>query len=77
MLPYANLTSMYNYRPMKKMIEIGVVTPPSLFGEEEYFEKKRRDTNAICYSLNTEYYEINIGKIEEIVGAKLLPIFEK
>lgn len=32
MLPYANLTSMYNYRPLKKLIEIGVVTPPTLFG---------------------------------------------
>jgi hypothetical protein len=51
MLPYANLTTMYNFRPMKKMIEIGVVTPFSLFGDEEFGVKKQRDTNAICSSL--------------------------
>lgn len=51
MLPYANLTTMYNFRPMKKTIEIGVVTPFSLFGEEEYSLRKTRDTNAMCSSL--------------------------
>lgn len=59
------------------MIEIGVVTPFSLFGEEEYCEKKARDTNAMCFSLSSEYYEISVRKLEEIIGNKLLPIFEK
>lgn len=31
-LPYANLKNMYNYRPMKKNIEIGLINPICLFG---------------------------------------------
>lgn len=62
-LPYANLTSMYNFRPAKKSIQIGVVTPICLFGEEEYFDRRPRDTSAVCSSLEVEYYEISIKKL--------------
>ena len=41
-LPFANLTSLYNYRPMKKLIEIGVVSSFGLFGEEEVVFKTAR-----------------------------------
>lgn len=31
-LPYANLTGLYNFRPVNKLIEIGVLSPVCLFG---------------------------------------------
>jgi len=33
-LPFANLTALYNYRPLKKNIEIAVVSSFGLLGEE-------------------------------------------
>jgi len=33
-LPFANFTTLYNYRPIKKMVEIGVISSFGLFGEE-------------------------------------------
>ena len=41
-LPYADLTTLYNYRPMKKVLEIGVLSPFCIFGEEEHIEDKIR-----------------------------------
>lgn len=32
-LPYADLTTLYNYRPMKKTLDIGVLSPFCIFGE--------------------------------------------
>lgn len=32
-LPYANLTSLYNYRPVKKSIDMGLISSFGLFGE--------------------------------------------
>ena len=31
-LPFANFTTLYNYRPVKKMIEIGIISNFGLFG---------------------------------------------
>ena len=50
-LPYADLSKMYNFQPNKKVIDIGVVNPFCLFGEEEYLMEHARDTNAQCNSI--------------------------
>lgn len=75
MLPYADLRNLYNYQPKKKNIEIGILSPFCLFGEEEHLEKKNRETDAICSSLEVVYYEINLRRIEEILGIKHFPAF--
>ena len=62
-LPYANLSKMYNFQPNKKIVDIGVVTPFCMFGEEEYLNVHERDTNAQCISIDCEYYELNIRKL--------------
>lgn len=41
-LPFANFTTLYNYRPIKKNIEIGVISSFGLFGEEEVVFKRPR-----------------------------------
>ena len=63
-LPYADLSKMYGFRPSKKLIDIGVMTPFCIFGEEEYLMGKKRDTNAQCHSIDVEYYELSIKKAE-------------
>lgn len=41
-LPFANLTTLYNYRPVKKSIEMGLISSFGLFGEEEVILKINR-----------------------------------
>jgi hypothetical protein len=49
---------LYNFKPVKKVVEIGIINPFCIFGEEEMIENKRRDTTVRCTSLNAIYYEI-------------------
>ena len=55
-LPYADLRTLYNYQPKKKNIDLGILSPFCIFGEEEHLEKKDRETNAICHSTEVIYY---------------------
>ena len=57
-LPYANLEKVYNYRPISKVIELGILTPFCIFGEEELSELKRRETTVRCSSLHAFYYSL-------------------
>ena len=75
LLPYADLRQLYNYQPKTKAIEIGILSAFCLFGEEENFEKKNRETDAVCSSLEVLYYEISLKKVEEIIGLKHMPAF--
>lgn len=63
MLPYADLRTLYNYQPKKKTLDIGLLSPFCIFGEEEYLGKKERETNAFCSSTEVIYYEIPFKKI--------------
>ena len=75
-LPFANFTTLYNYRPMKKMIEIGVVSSFGLFGEEEVVCKTPRETTTLVDSLDACYYEVNYKRVLEIIGAKQVEKFK-
>lgn len=33
-LPYGNFEQLYNYRPTRKIVELGIINPFCLFGEE-------------------------------------------
>jgi hypothetical protein len=67
-LPYANFEHLYNYRPINKIIELGILTPFSLFGEEEIIEHKRRETTIRCSSLQAVFYSIEIKRIYQILN---------
>ena len=66
---------MYNFKPARKNIDIGTVHPFCLFGEEEYLKANPRHTNAQIASIEAEYYEISIKKLEDLLGPKIIDIF--
>lgn len=77
MLPFANFTTLYNYRPIKKSIEIGVISSFGLFGEEEIVFQTPRETTAVVDCLEVAYFEIDFKKILDIVGAKHVEKFKR
>lgn len=55
---------MFNYKPKKKLVELGLVSDFGIFGEEEYYSKTKRQVNALISSQEATYYEINLKKLE-------------
>lgn len=67
-LPYANFEQLYNFRHTKKVVELGILTPFCIFGEEEMIENKRREITIKCSSFKAIYYGIEVKKLNEVVG---------
>jgi hypothetical protein len=70
LLPFANLTALYNYRPTRKTIDMGLLSSFGLFGEEEVVFRTRRETTVQVQSIEACYYQIEFKKVLEIIGAK-------
>jgi hypothetical protein len=69
-LPFANLTALYNYRPVKKTIDMGLISSFGLFGEEEVIFKTKRETTVQVSSIDAAYYQIEFKKVLDIIGPK-------
>lgn len=76
-LPFANLTQLYNYRPVRKEIDIAVLSSFGLLGEEELIYRTPRETTAQIASLEASYYQIEFKKVLEILGAKNVEKFRE
>lgn len=55
-LHFANLTRLYNYRPMKKSIEISLISSFGLFGEEEVVFQTKRQATVQVNSIEASFY---------------------
>ena len=69
-LPFANLSAVYNYKPRSKLVELGVLSDEGIFGEEEYFSGSERQVNAQVSSLEATYYEISLKELESWLPEK-------
>lgn len=76
-LHFANLTTLYNYRPIKKSLEIGLISSFGLFGAEEVIFHTKRQSTIQVNSIDASYYEIEFKKILEIIGAKAVDRFKE
>jgi hypothetical protein len=57
-LRFADLTTLYNYRPLKKDINIGIISSFGLFGEEELVFRTTRQTTAQVSGIEASYYQL-------------------
>ncbi len=62
-LHFANLTTLYNYRPMKKSLEIGLISSGGFFGEEEVVYGTKRQATVHVNSIDVSYYMIEFKKV--------------
>ena len=66
-LPFANFSSIYNYQPKNKLIELGILTGNCIFGEEEVFAEIPRQVSAQVSSTSAKLFEISPAMIEKIL----------
>lgn len=76
-MPFANLTTLYNYRPTKKIIDMGLISSYGLFGEEEVIIKIKRETTVQVQSIEASYYQIEFKKVLDIIGNKNVDRFKE
>jgi hypothetical protein len=76
-LHFANLTRLYNYRPIKKSLELGLISSFGLFGEEEVVFQTKRQATVHVNSIEASFYEIDFKKILEIIGIKAVDKFKE
>jgi CRP-like cAMP-binding protein len=76
-LHFANLTTLYNYRPVKKSLEIGLISSFGMFGEEELVFHTKRQATIQVNSIEATFYEIEFKKILEIIGPKTVDKFKE
>ena len=70
------MTTLYNYRPVKKSIDMGLISSFGLFGEEEVILKISRETTVQVWSIEASYYQIEFKKVLEIIGNKNVDKFK-
>ena len=76
-LKFANFKTLYNFRPVKKSIEMGVLSSFGLFGEEEIIFGRSREVTVQVNSLQCSYFQITFKRILEIIGAKNVERFKQ
>lgn len=59
-LPYRNLENALSYKKTIKRIPVVKVCSNSLFGEEEAFNNKKRETQAVVISNDAIYYSLKL-----------------
>ena len=67
-LPYADFHLLYNYQPTYKNVEIGLINPFCIFGEEEIVESRLRETTVRCVALKNTYFSIELKKLSQTLG---------
>lgn len=65
MLPYADFDGVYNYQEESKMINLAIINPVSVFGEEELISKEKRQVSARVLTLTATMYKITLEDIED------------
>ena len=68
---YADLSEVFNYKPKTKLVELGITSHLSIFGEEELFsDQPIREVSAQVSSQNATFYLINLQKLEAALPEK-------
>ncbi|KAL4456123.1 hypothetical protein ABPG74_014084 [Tetrahymena malaccensis] len=74
-LPFRNFGNQLSYKKTVKRIPVVKVCPNSMFGDEEAFNNKKRETKAVIASNEATYYSLKIKDFYQIMQKKYCPEF--